>query len=155
MRLRAVNQSGLERRSDRCHTWHRLDQPVLRSTDANVRGFEGRTLFKSHIIRDQEETLGEPFVMFYNADAISGGERIGCRFQGYGQLETVRPWLWWPIALVRPSGISGDPQIAKIGDLWVMFYFRAFWRPGAFIHLPVRMICCIGPDGTGRILRPL
>ena len=30
------------------------------------------------------------------------------------------------------SGISGDPQITKIGDLYVMFYFGAFHRPGAF-----------------------
>lgn len=114
--------------------WHRLDQPVLRSTDANVRGFEGRTLFKSHIIRDQEQTLGEPFVMFYNAAAISGGERIG--------VAVSRDMVNWkrfgPGAVVAnrsPSGhpgISGDPQIAKIGDLWVMFYFGAFWRPGAF-----------------------
>jgi predicted GH43/DUF377 family glycosyl hydrolase len=31
-------------------------------------------------------------------------------------------------------GISGDPQIARIGDVWVMFYFGAFWqdRKGAF-----------------------
>lgn len=29
-------------------------------------------------------------------------------------------------------GISGDPQIVRMGDLWVMFYFGAFWQPGAF-----------------------
>jgi predicted GH43/DUF377 family glycosyl hydrolase len=37
----------------------------------------------------------------------------------------------------RPPGykrgvISGDPQIVRFGDLWVMFYFGAFWKPGAF-----------------------
>jgi len=30
------------------------------------------------------------------------------------------------------KGISGDPQVVKIGDVWVMFYFGAFWKPGAF-----------------------
>ena len=30
------------------------------------------------------------------------------------------------------SGISGDPQITRIGNVWVMFYFGAFWRPNAF-----------------------
>jgi len=30
------------------------------------------------------------------------------------------------------KGISGDPQIARIGDVWVMFYFGAFWKPKAF-----------------------
>ena len=28
--------------------------------------------------------------------------------------------------------ISGDPQIVRLGDLWVMFYFGAFWKPNAF-----------------------
>jgi len=32
----------------------------------------------------------------------------------------------------KSSGISGDPQMARMGDLWVMFYFGAFWKPGAF-----------------------
>ena len=30
------------------------------------------------------------------------------------------------------KGISGDPQIVRMGDLWVMFYFGAGWKPGAF-----------------------
>jgi hypothetical protein len=30
------------------------------------------------------------------------------------------------------SGISGDPQIVRMGELWVMFYFGAFWRPHGF-----------------------
>jgi len=25
-------------------------------------------------------------------------------------------------------GITGDPMIQKIGDVWVMFYFGAFWQ---------------------------
>ena len=32
----------------------------------------------------------------------------------------------------KQRGISGDPQIVRMGDLWVMFYFGAFWQPGAF-----------------------
>ena len=28
--------------------------------------------------------------------------------------------------------ISGDPQLTKIGDDWVMFYFGAWWKPQAF-----------------------
>jgi predicted GH43/DUF377 family glycosyl hydrolase len=28
--------------------------------------------------------------------------------------------------------ISGDPQIVRMHGLWVMFYFGAFWKPGAF-----------------------
>jgi len=31
-------------------------------------------------------------------------------------------------------GITGDPNIQKIGDVWVMFYYGAFWKNkgGAF-----------------------
>ena len=29
----------------------------------------------------------------------------------------------------HPTGITGDPVIQKIGDVWVMFYFGAFWQP--------------------------
>jgi predicted GH43/DUF377 family glycosyl hydrolase len=114
--------------------WHRLPDPVLRPTDADVRDFEGHTLFKSHIIHDKEEILGAPLVMFYNAAAVKGGERIGIAVS-----EDMVNWKRFgpgPVVANRsPSGhpgISGDPQITKIGDLWVMFYFGAFWRPGAF-----------------------
>lgn len=32
--------------------------------------------------------------------------------------------------VLKPSqGITGDPYIQKIGDIWVMFYFGAFWQP--------------------------
>ena len=30
------------------------------------------------------------------------------------------------------SGISGDAIITRINNVWVMFYFGAFWKPGAF-----------------------
>ena len=34
------------------------------------------------------------------------------------------------------NGISGDPQIVRMGDLWVMFYFGAGWKP-ALRHVRV------------------
>jgi predicted GH43/DUF377 family glycosyl hydrolase len=30
------------------------------------------------------------------------------------------------------KGISGDPQIVRMGDVWVMFYFGAGWKANAF-----------------------
>jgi predicted GH43/DUF377 family glycosyl hydrolase len=114
--------------------WHRLDKPCLRPTDPNSREFEGRTLFKSHIIYDKQGTLGAPFVMFYNAAAVKGGERIGIAVS-----DNMADWKRYGSSHVlanrSPSGhagISGDPQITRMGDLWIMFYFGAFWRPGAF-----------------------
>jgi len=32
----------------------------------------------------------------------------------------------------KERGISGDPQIVRIDNLWVMFYFGAHWKPKAF-----------------------
>lgn len=114
--------------------WHRLGEPVMRPTDPDVRAFEGHTLFKSHIIHDKEEILGAPYVMFYNAAAKKGGERIGLAVSD--DMTHWRRFELGPVVANRsPSGnpgISGDPQITRIGDLWVMFYFGAFWRPGAF-----------------------
>ena len=34
--------------------------------------------------------------------------------------------------ITRDKGICGDAQIAKYNDVYVMFYFGAFWKPGAF-----------------------
>lgn len=127
---------GLARTEDptAAETWHRLDGPVMQPTDPDIRDFEGRTLFKSHIIRDEQERLGAPFVMFYNAAAVKGGERIGIAVS-----ENMTEWRRYGSkhVLVNQSpegkvGISGDPQLTRMGDLWVMFYFGAFWRPGAF-----------------------
>ncbi|HOL88276.1 MAG TPA: family 43 glycosylhydrolase [Anaerohalosphaeraceae bacterium] len=114
--------------------WQRLAGPVLRPSDPDARLFERRTLFKSHIIYDPQQTVGAPYVMFYNAAAREGGERIGMAVSH----DMVQWKRFGPGPVVEnrspagKAGISGDPQIAKIGDLWVMFYFGAFWRPGAF-----------------------
>jgi predicted GH43/DUF377 family glycosyl hydrolase len=75
-------------------------------------------------------------VVYYNARGIDGIERIG--------MAVSRDLTHWvrvgdgPIIENLASDdpkrgvISGDPQVVRIGDLWVMFYFGAFWRPQAF-----------------------
>lgn len=111
--------------------WTRLaENPVLRPSDADARPFEKATLYKSHILWDKAETLGYPFVMYYNGKQQGRGtERIG--------MAVSKDLVHWqrfgdgPV-IDNASGISGDPQIVRIGDLWVMFYFGAFWQPGAF-----------------------
>ena len=108
--------------------WTRFaGNPVLSPTDSDVREFEDVTLYKSHIIHDASQSLGYPFIMYYNAkgDHESIGMAVSTNmvdWQRYGSDPVVD----------HGSGISGDPQITKMGDLWVMFYFGAFWQPGAF-----------------------
>ena len=65
---------------DRAEEWTRIEEnPVLGPTDADVRDFEKATLYKSQIIFDKSETLGHPFVMFYNGKEKTKHhtERIG------------------------------------------------------------------------------
>jgi predicted GH43/DUF377 family glycosyl hydrolase len=56
-------------------------------------------------------------------------ERIGMAVS-----RDMRHWTRYGAGPVVDNGygISGDPQIVRMGDLWVMFYFGAFWRPHAF-----------------------
>ncbi|HWA24033.1 MAG TPA: hypothetical protein VG734_00050 [Lacunisphaera sp.] len=115
--------------------WTRLaENPVLSPGQSDTRDFEHTTLYKSTIIRDESRTLGAPFVMFYNGKAPPWGvETIGMAIS-----EDLRTWRRFgpgPVVAnvgTAPWAISGDPQITKIGDVWVMFYFGAFWKPNAF-----------------------
>lgn len=118
------------------HEWDRLKKPVLMATDSNARWWENNTIYKSSIIHDPAKTTGYPFVMYYNAKGDSlhparGKERIGMAVS-----DDMEHWIRYgkdPV-LDHFTGITGDAVIQKINDVWVMFYFGAFWknRPGAF-----------------------
>lgn len=112
--------------------WTRLDEnPVLSPSQPDVRPFESVTLYKSAIIRDEAQTLGWPFVMFYNGKTkIGNHEAIG--------MAVSRDLVNWtrygdgPVVDNAPGkpAITGDPQLVKIGDVWVMFYFGFRWKAG-------------------------
>ncbi len=102
--------------------WNRLSAPVLRASDADSRYFEKLTLYKSNIIWDKSETLGAPFVMFYNAKTQSGYERIAMALSD--DMRTWRRFGSEPL-IDNGSGLAGDPQVVKMGNMWVMFYFVA------------------------------
>lgn len=115
------------------HEWNRLKYPVLSSTETDSRWYDNQTIYKSSIIWDKKETLGYPFVMFYNAkgssDVNAEAERIA--------MAVSKDMLNWerygnnPI-IDHGTGISGDAFLAKINKIWVLFYFGAFWEQGAF-----------------------
>ncbi len=119
----------------RARLWQKLPSPVLTTKDADVRaGLETLTLYKSFVFRDKARTLGAPFVMFYNAKGSS--EQIYTAtstdlktWKRYGAVAAVENH---PPAGLSRGVITGDPQIVRMKDLWVMFYFGAFWKPGAF-----------------------
>jgi len=114
--------------------WTRIaENPVLSREQPEVRPFEKQTLYKSQIIWDKAKTLGASFVMYYNGKFKGAYERIGMavsddmiHWKRYGTEPVVAN------GEEKQRGISGDPQIVRMGDLWVMFYFGAFWQPSAF-----------------------
>ncbi len=115
--------------------WHRLAQnPILSTTQPDVRVFENTTLYKSTIIEDEDRTLGWPYVMFYNGKnkQQSSHEAIGMAVSS-----DLVNWVRYgvdPVVDNAPgkAAITGDPQIARIGKLWVMFYYGFRWAPKAF-----------------------
>jgi predicted GH43/DUF377 family glycosyl hydrolase len=111
--------------------WNRLaENPVMTPKQPEARAFEKATLYKSHIIWDKSESLGAPFVMYYNAKQKDDWiERIGMAIS-----DDMIHWTRYGNEPVIDNfeGISGDPQLVKMGDLWVMFYFGAGWKKGAF-----------------------
>lgn len=121
------------------HEWSRLSKPVMASTDADVRWWENRKQFKSTVIHDKQKFTGYSFIMYYNAngDSLANNpktrwfERIGMAVSN--DMITWKRFNKEPI-VHHPVGITGDPVIQKIGNLYVMFYFGAFWqdRAGAF-----------------------
>ena len=106
--------------------WVRLEKPILTTADGDVRDFENRTIYRTYIFEDQSRTLGHRFLMYYNGKAKEHGkEQIG--------MCVSDDFYNWKRYLDRPvvsnidipgSCISGDPQIIKMDDIWVMAYFR-------------------------------
>lgn len=121
------------------HEWQRLKKPILTSADKDVRWWENKKQFKSTVIWDKQKNTGYPFVMYYNANGDSAANNIKTRwFERIGMAVSNDMVTWkrfHPEPVVHhPAGITGDPVIQKIGDVWTMFYFGAFWhdRKGAF-----------------------
>jgi len=119
------------RTPDQATPWARLpENPVLSPGQPDARPFEEATLYKSHILWDEAESLGYPFVMYYNGKQQGPWvERIGMAVS-----KDLMSWSRFGRGPVidNGKGISGDPQIVRMGDVWVMFYFGAGWKPKAF-----------------------
>lgn len=139
------------------HEWKYLDKPALMSTDADVRWWENSTMYKSSVIRDKEKLTGHDFVMYYNArgDSINpgrGAERIGMAVSD--DMKTWKRFMKDPV-LNHHKGITGDAFIQKIGDVYVMFYFGAFWnkeRSNAFNRFACSYDLVNWTDWTGEDL---
>jgi predicted GH43/DUF377 family glycosyl hydrolase len=114
------------------HEWKRLDHPVLSSLDTNVSWWDNHTQYKEMVIWDKAGLTGHPFVMYYNANGDSLDKKRGAERIGMAVSDDMVHWRRFgkdPV-LNHGPGITGDPDIQKIGDVYVMFYFGAFWKTG-------------------------
>ncbi len=109
--------------------WSTNNRPILSPDDADTRWFENKTIYKSLVIKDSLGHTGHDYVMYYNAKGAGDFESIGMAVSN-----DMRSWKRFgkdPV-ITRKKGICGDAQIAKFNEVYIMFYFGAFWKPGAF-----------------------
>lgn len=110
--------------------WQAGRKPVLSPSDKDAQWWEQLTHYKTMVYWDRAETLGAPFVMYYNAGGVNPatgfkGERIGIALS-----KNMKKWRRYdgnPVFTHESQGtITGDAQIVRMGDVYVMFYFSAF-----------------------------
>jgi predicted GH43/DUF377 family glycosyl hydrolase len=147
-----------EKAPSESHEWQRLSTPVLTSKNVDTRWWENRKLFKSTIIWDESKTTGYPFVMYYNANGDTTGDKKLRWFERIG-MAVSDDMIRWKRFLKEPvmqhaTGITGDAVIQKIKDVWVMFYFGAFWqnKQGAFNRFACSYDLVNWTDWTGEDL---
>ena len=104
--------------------WEHSDKMLLTVNDTDAKENEKGTLYRSHIIEDNTKSTGHKYVMFYNAKESSmpkGVERI---FMAVS--DDMQKWRRYGddcVLYADGNQITGDPQIIKIDDVWVMNLF--------------------------------
>jgi hypothetical protein len=110
------------------HEWQTLDQPILSPLDKDRGWWENITQYKSFIFRDKKETLGHPFVLYYNAAGVNPANNVKAERIGVALSDNMRQWKRYkgnPV-VNHEEGITGDGVIQQIDDLYILFYFGAF-----------------------------
>ena len=112
------------------HEWQSADTPLLSINDKDVQWWEKLVQYKSTIYDDPAKTLGKRFVMFYNAGGINPVNQLKAERIGIALSNDLKKWKRYdgnPVFANEVGGIiTGDAQIAKMGDSYVMFYFKAY-----------------------------
>ena len=113
--------------------WQRLSQPILKPDDPDVRWWENRKLYKSTVVEDPEKKTGHRFVMYYNANGDSSGNKPAFRWFERIGMAVSDDMVQWQRYLEEPVmghkvGITADAIVQKWNNLWIMFYYGAFWE---------------------------
>ena len=125
------------------HEWQSSDQPLLSINDKDVQWWEKLVQYKSTIYsltsnlspkgegsRLPKEIAKYRFLMFYNAGGINPENSLKAERIGIALSNDLKKWKRYgqnPVYYHEAPGIiTGDAQIVKMGDLYVMFYFSAY-----------------------------
>jgi hypothetical protein len=112
------------------HEWKILEKSILSPLDADKGWWENITQYKSSVIWDKQNTFGSPFVLFYNAGGVNPANNVKAERIGIALSDDMLHWKRYegnPV-LNHEEGITGDGVIQQIGNVYVMFYFGAFWK---------------------------
>ena len=125
----------------KAHEWQSSDKPLLSINDKKAQWWEKLVQYKSTIYevksekREVKSDLAPElakyrFVMFYNAGGINPVNDLKAERIGIALSNDLKKWKRFdgnPVFANEVSGIiTGDAQIARIGDFYVMFYFMAY-----------------------------
>jgi predicted GH43/DUF377 family glycosyl hydrolase len=93
--------------------------------DKDAREGENLTLFKAYMFKDEAKTLGYLYVNVYNAKGFNHKESIFLAVSNDGEnwIRYGNKPIIYDDSNEQSIQINGDPQILKIGDLYVMVYF--------------------------------
>ena len=112
------------------HEWKSDKKPLLSINDKDAQWWEKLVQYKSTIYDDPQSTLGKRFVIFYNAGGINPKNKLKAERIGIALSNDLKKWTRYngnPVFANEIGGIiTGDAQIAKMDDLYVMFYFKAY-----------------------------
>ncbi len=120
------------------HEWESMsDKPLLSINDKKAQWWEKLVQYKSTVYWDKSKTLGAPFVMFYNAGGVNPENQLKAERIGIALSKDMRTWKRLPLNNGNKVGnpvfanevggiITGDAQIVRMDDLFVMFYFSAY-----------------------------
>ena len=115
---------------DNAHEWDSCNKPLLSINDKDCQWWEKLIQYKSTIYKDDAKTLGKRFVMFYNAGGINPANDMKAERIGIALSNDLKKWTRYdgnPVFTHEVKGIiTGDAQIVKMGDLYVMFWFSAY-----------------------------
>ena len=114
----------------KAYEWQSANKPLLSINDKDAQWWEKLVQYKSTIYDAPAKTLGKRFVMFYNAGGINPKNDLKAERIGIALSNDLKKWKRYdgnPVFANEVGGIiTGDAQIAKMDDLYVMFYFKAY-----------------------------